>query len=500
MRATLAIISILLPALALAAPEDLSLDLASEPVLARGTLAYHAGNPSAALETYMKASQAVLAEKRDRKETAPYVFEIGLIRLKQKRRREARESLQYSLEQGFNPVACHYFLGTLEYEDENLIEAELHFRQVVASRVDELRAVSAYYLGQILSRLDDGTRASRNFLLARNLSFQQATDARALPETKALAGKILSSVLPLIEPLDHGHWFGSFALLSAYDTNVLSVPSTSLSDSSSGPSQASAKGIARFGLGYATSPLDSLQLVPSYEGSVNYNLNQETKSGQFFTHDLEIYVTENALASSSWGLKLEGLGIFQFQTDPESGSGSYSPYSLTALIGPYFRSEIQPKTILTVELYGGLLTNYTDPNVSEVFRRSGPQELLRLSLRRDTRQAAWNPGIGLTLEAAQPEGSEFKAMGATLQLNDRLFPSDRTTLVFGLDLGAALYSSRPGENRHDEIVSLLGNIVHRVPGGWSILGSVQGIRNFSNIEDTYGYTRLVAAAGVGYAF
>ena len=53
---------------------------------------------------------------------------------------------------------------------EELEQAEAHFRLVLASAVEDLRAVSAYYLGQILSRMNDGTRASRNFLLARRLS------------------------------------------------------------------------------------------------------------------------------------------------------------------------------------------------------------------------------------------------------------------------------------------------------------------------------------------
>jgi hypothetical protein len=267
-----------------------------------------------------------------------------------------------------------------------------------------------------------------------------------------------------------------------------------------GTSQASVKEILRLGLGYASSALNSIQIVPSYQGALNYDFNQATQAGEFFTHDLEVYFTKDSLASTSWGLKLDALGIFQYQTDPTSGTGAYAPYSIAGMGGPYFRTEVLPKVLLIGEVSGGELKNFTDPNVSPQFQRSGPQEEARLSLRQDTRFQSWNPGAALTLDAAQPTGSEFKYWGLTLQLNDRMFPTPKTTIGFSTDLGMAAYTWRQGTPRYDEILSALVNVIHSFSGNWSLIGSLQGIENLSNIRDTYQYTRFVIAAGIGYTF
>jgi tetratricopeptide (TPR) repeat protein len=519
---------------ALAAPEDLQLDRASEPVLSIGVMALTRsdfgqalsqaqsilgahpmslkalelkamalkglGREMDALATYQEAARDVVRETKSRDGTAPYVFEIGLIRLHLKQKPEARDAFQFAIEHGFNVAAAHFFLGTLDLEDGTLDQAESHFQAVLTSGVEDLRPSAAYYLGQVLGRRNDGTRAARNYMLASSLSSRELADASALPETRQLAGKILANVKPLIEPLKQGHWFGNFALLTAYDSNVLDVPSSDLAGPSGAPSQASMKEALRFGLGYASSALDSIQFVPSYQGGVNYNFNKATAAGQFFTHDLELYLTKDALASTSWGMKLEGLGIMQYQTDPDTGKSAFSPYSLTGMIGPYFRRETAPKTILTVELYAGATSNLTDPNVSAVFQRTGPQEVLRTSLRRETRDTYWNPGIALTLEAAQPTGDEFKSQAATAQVNDRLFFGDNTSIGVSLDLGWAQFTSRPGPARYDKLVSALFTLVQTLSTRWSLIGSLQGLENFSNIQDTYQYSRVVLAAGVGFGF
>jgi tetratricopeptide (TPR) repeat protein len=517
-----------------AAPADLELDRASEPVLSSGVVALSRsefssalsaaesilrahpiclkalelkalaqkglGSEMDALATYQLAARAIVRELKSRDGTAPYVFEIGLIRLHLKQRQEARDGFQFALEHGFNVPAAHFFLGTLDLEDGDLLSAEAHFREVLSSNVEDLRPSAAYYLGQILGKENDGVRSARNYLLARSLSSHELADPGALPETRQLAGKILTSVKPLIEPLAGGHWFGNFAMLTAYDSNVLDVPASDISGPSGSASQASFKEALRFGLGYATSALNSIQFVPSYQGGVNYDFNQATSAGEFFTHDLEIYLTKDALASTSWGLKLEGVGIMQWQTDPSTGNSAYAPYSLTGLAGPYFRKETAPKVLLTVELYAGATKNYTDPNVSTVFQRTGPQELLRTSLRQDTRETYWNPGIALTLEAAQPLGDEFKSQAATVQVNDRLFFGDNTSIGASIDLGWDQFLSRPGPARYDKLISGIFNIVQNLSAKWSLLGNVQALENFSNIQDTYQYSRVVVATGVGFSF
>src|SRR6185295_5214629 len=210
---------------ALASPADLELDRASEPVLSQGVIALgrseFQGALSAAdlilrshpkclkalelralafkglkretdaLATYQQAALAIVDETGNHDPTAPYVFEIGLIRLHQKKRQEARESFQFALNHGFNPVAAHFFLGTLDLEEKGELEsAEGHFRAVLASNVEDLKPSAAYYLGQAQGQKSDSLRSSRNFLLARYLSSRQLQDASTLPETRALAGRI----------------------------------------------------------------------------------------------------------------------------------------------------------------------------------------------------------------------------------------------------------------------------------------------------------------------
>jgi tetratricopeptide (TPR) repeat protein len=532
------IVAFCLSGMALAAPQDLEPDRAAEPLLANGTLAIYRGDftgalrfadtvltrrpevlkalelralalkglgrEDEALETYRRASRAALRETHSEAAQAPYSFEIGLIELGRKHRTEARRGLELALKHGFNPVAAQFFLGTLDLEEAMPEEAEKLFRAVLDSGLEDVRPVAAYYLGQIAgSRArEDTVRSSRYFVLARTLASRIESDPSSSSEGRALSQKILASVKPVLDPLSSGRWFGNGAVLVGYDSNVLSVPSTTLGSASAGPSQASGLGIARFGLGHASSALETTQFTWSYQGNLNYCFNRATESGQFLVHDLKAVFTDSPLGPSTSGAKLEAIGIFQFQRDPDTGLGAYGPYSLGALVGPFIRRELSSSTVFGAEIVVGSSKNFTDPNVAPNFKRTGAEEHLKISVSSDTREPNWNPGIGLTLDATQPDGDEFASKGATLEFSNRLFPGSRTIAELAVDVGVVAYTSRPGSPRYDKIASAQANFVQPIGASrsWNFLGSLQAIYNLSNIPDAYEYTRFVVATGVGYTF
>lgn len=231
----------------------------------------------ASVETYQKLIEVKKKENRPPKEIAPYQFELGLIKYREKKIAEAKQHFEYSLREGFNDGVCYLYLGLFAFQSGDWNSAGKNFKGVLSSNADDLKPAAHFYLAQTFLKTEYPTGATQSLIAARNTSEALMENRDTSEDAKKVASQIHEATRKALEPFDHGQFFANAGLLMGYDSNVLAVPS-SVSASAAALGRGSVKTTLVGGAGYTTSPLKQFQIVPSYKGSANRNWSEDTKT------------------------------------------------------------------------------------------------------------------------------------------------------------------------------------------------------------------------------
>jgi TolA-binding protein len=443
-----------------------------------------------ALKTYGDIIRAKLSAKEPRAALAPYYFEAGVIMFRQNRLKEARLNLEESVRSDFNPVASQFFLGNIAFKESRWSDAEKHFAAVVASRNSDLSPAAGFYLGRVALKRGDSSEAYDAFSVAKDSAQAIIDNPKESAEAKASATEIVAGATQAIAPFDRAAFFGGVTLLGGYDTNVLAVPSSQSGSSTEQTGKGSVMTAFQGGAGYMSSPVRAVQFVPSYRTSFNFNFNENTRLGDFFTHTLSLYMTRKPLAKTSYGAKVEGTLTFQNQLDSTTEQSQFKPYSVQGAAGPYVKFALPGAWqgwVTGADLAFIPHREYGDADTSAEYQRSGLEENLRVWLRRETGGTPyWNPSFAIVADHNGTSGSEFYASGVGFE--------------FGDPLKLTQYPNRSLGERDDKVLTAGFAALYRWRPKVSLLANAQFYDSISNVPDSYQYTRLLLSAGASYNF
>lgn len=456
------------------------------------------GKPEEARPIYEKLMKIAGA---DIKAQAPYHFELGVLDYNAKKDTEAHAHLQQALAGRFNIGVTQFLLGTLDLKSGDWHAAQNRFERVVVSDANAVKPIAHLYLAQITANNRNTIETIRHLREAQKVDDglnSNSIEYDFTTESKAWIDQARSEDEQALKDLNHSKYFGSVTLLAGFDTNVLSAPAST--DIQGTPSNYASPGATLKGaIGYAGAPLESFQTVTSYQFSVNMETSSATKTGQFFTHDLSVYLNHAPFEVTSYGFKLEGIGIFQFEDDPLTNKGSFSPYSLQGSFGPYYRREIKKYTNLGVELMFEPRHDYLDSAFSPNERQSGYDVLFRPYISYDPGNVWWNPTFSLTATETQTSGLDYISKSLALNFMTLSRLSQKTRLSTTLELGMASFPDRLGETRSDHFILIDESLNVQLNPRLSFLADLQYNNNKSNITTIYQYTRLIASVGLSYA-
>lgn len=482
------------------AEEILSKDPNVIPALEFRAMALRAsGRTEEASKAYLELVKKRWKESSDRAAVAPYYFELGNLRFKEGKLDDAKFYLGYALQWNFNPTVCRFFLGNIAIQQKDFGEAGTHFSEVAASDLTELKPPSEFFLAQVAFKRRKAGLAVAHMRRARELSQAVLDDPASTDESRSVAKKLLEAADKAMASLDKSSLFGNVSLITAYDTNVLSVP-TSQSTSTESTGNGSLKETVMAAVGYATSPMSKVQLIPSYRLSYNYNFNKDTRTGSFLTQTASMLANVDALAAMSWGAKVDGTLTFQNQPESTTGNSLYKPYALSGAIGPFVKWDLESMLTLTADLTWQPQKNYLDTSVAESSRRSGNEGVARVGARWDRAEGFLNPGVTVTYDLNRSNGTEYRSKTVGVTFNDSIYVGEDLTLTPTLSFSSVRFAERASGERQDKlwVADLSG--AYKISSVFSALGGVQTMRNISNVPETYEFNRTQVSGGISYSF
>ncbi len=453
-------------------------------------------NEREAAKIYNTLVQLKQNEKRDKKEIAPYAFELGVIRYNQKNWKLAERYLAYSARHGFNVEVSRFYLGLIQSQTQDWVKAEQNFKATARGGVEELHPAAHYYLAQVYFKLGYPSDGFKNLLDAKRTSNRYIDRNDVQAESKKMAEQVREAADATLAPFDRSQTFGNFSFLLGYDTNVLLVPSTDVPNTS-GSGKTTPKALLSAGLGYASSPMRSIQYVPSVRFNLNKNFNGDSKAGEFADTTFSLFFTKDAIAPFSFGLKSEGSGVFQNQVD-SSGSSKYSLYNTSLLFAPYTKWDATRKWTLGAEVGYRILSFSGEDTVADSLRRSGKGIIARLSAQNRTQRKRWNPTYVLKAELNPTVGTEYdsKVLGAQV-INTMTLGKINFSQV--LELTRTIYPDS-STDRGDTFVLLALQASKKIGPRWAVLATGDYTKNISSDEASYSYDRITLNAGLGYSF
>jgi Tfp pilus assembly protein PilF len=444
----------------------------------------------AARESYRKIIKLIPSRA-----AGPYRFELGMIDFRQGKPEPARQQLTLALDSGFNLGASALVLGILDVRENSSSSAATHFEQVISSDARPLIPLARLYLARIAGDTGSSELAIRHLVAAEAESRELSLAPGASPED--LSAKAGARAREALDAFNVSRYFGHVALLSSYDSNVLSVPSSSgIAGIGTASGYGSLKGVLKAALGYSSPPLDRVQLVPSYKASLNLNANATTRSGQFIVHELNLYLNHAPYASTSYGGKIGATGLFQYQADPTTGSGSFGPYSLQGSFGPYFRREVLSHRLLTVEALFEPRRNYLDPAFSPSARKSGQETRIQVGLESTRVNSWWSPSIFWGVEIDSTSGSEYRSRGTHVEIQNSVRLGRALELGTSAQAGLASFPDRPGHARFDHYGTLDASLTLSLTRRTSILLDGQYQLNLSTVPEAFQFSRWLATTGL----
>lgn len=453
-------------------------------------------NEKEAANVYRDLVQVKTKQGKDKKEIAPYAFELGVIRYNEKNWKQAEQYLNYSAKNGFNVEVSRFYLGLVEVQTQDWAKAEANFTETLKTDLDELKPASHYYLSQVYFKLGYPADGFGNLIDAKKTAQKYIDREDILPESKKMAEQVRAAAAATLAPFDRAQTFGTFSLLLGYDSNVLLIPSdTANSTGASGKS--TMKSLVSAGYGYASSPLKTIQYVPSVRFNFNKNFNGESTSGEFADTTFSLFLTKNALAPFAWGLKSEGTFVFQNQTD-STGAKKYHLYDDMVSFAPYAKWDLSKKWTYAAEVGYRIVTYSGEDTLSPSLHRSGNGLTARLSAQNKAARKYFNPIYALKVELNSTQGTEYAntLYGAQLINSMRLGKFEFSQVI---EVDRTKYGSS-STNRGDTlfVLSLLAS--RKIGPRWALLFSGDYSSNSSSDSATYGYNRYTFNAGVGYNF
>ncbi len=427
-------------------------------------------------------------------EQAPYDFQTATLLVEMKRWEEARLLFLNSLRADFNPSASKYYLGVIALAQMQDAEAQSHFRFVVRTDSELLRASALYYLGVLAKRRDDYKQANYDWREAKRLAENIAT-SRNVSDASATAARGLASraesALVTQSADEHSAFFGSVAVVTQYDSNPILNPLV-VAGTTGAPTLVQA---GRVGLGYEFR-LESSTITPTYSGSFNYIFNPDSKGGQFQINDVGITFLSGANSPEQYGIRTGVTYVLRDNSAVTTG-GSLTGQSIGIPVAPFARFT-WAKSQWTNELSVTPQQFFTDPDLEGYLAKTGFDWRFRTRLQYTSGGRLFNPGIRIETFLQQTNGDEFKGRGLELTVSNQFIMSGRASLLLNATAGYAEYPSRPTAARYD---TLLGGSLAYNYRIWETLHFVleaSFYENLSNITDVYRYRRWVAGAGVEY--
>lgn len=454
-------------------------------------------NDPESANTYQEIIQQKTSAKAPNSELAPYRFELGLIRFRQMDYSGARGYLEQALAESFNAGPSNYFLGMIHFQLGNLETAAQHFRGAIESGILELTPVSYFFLAQIALKASNPTEGIDHFVRARDISKSVIDKADAPPSAKEAATQILNASNKALETLDHNTWFGSVTVLGGYDSNVLTYPDSVATSSATG--KQTAKLALQAGIGYATSPIKAFQLVPSLRSIANYNLNRESRSGEYLTNVLSLSANRRPLEKTVFGLRLDLPLTFQNQPLTPTSSSKYRVLNFGGSLGPTFRRQFNNRLTGTAESMWGYLKYPGDTTAtSESIQRSGLTNNSRLALNWDLGSRWFNPGVSANYQSTQTKGTEYRNRNYGLGVQNLFHLFEEVRLIIGATGTYTSYYARVPSVREDKTILGYLNGLWNLNRKFAIMGDASFTSNGSTEKATYQYGRFTVAAGLSY--
>lgn len=443
------------------------------------------GSEALAIESYKK-----LIQLKPSNERGPYHFELGMIYKRQKNSALARYHFAMALRLKTNPTVSRFFLGTLNFEEGRYSNAELHFRRVVRDDSGEMKLIAHYYLGLIELKSGYSLGATRDLREARNL-------ASTMPDNKN-AQEIQTAASQILDPFSQSQWFANISMLSGYDSNVSQIP-TSLSSASQTSGKSTGKTTLSVGAGRMTAPMDTVQYVGSYRFNINKNFSSDTRTYEFATNTVSLFVNYLPLNPTQGGLKLEGNFMFQNQvqdgasTTDANARYSYGKYNLSAEIGPFFRYQPSRQISTELDVYFRPQKYYVDDG------ESGLTIFTRASGRFDYGHKWFNPSASLSYESNKANSGTYRenTIGIGASNLFKITPVDN--LGFYFDFLSTKYPNFSTDIRTDKNYAFRLNHAHTFNSKWTLLVDLSYSTNRSSIPDTYTYNRLQSGLGISWS-
>ena len=432
-----------------------------------------------------------------------YYFEVGSLLHKSKRYAQARPYFNAALSGNFNVGASHFFLGLIDYEDKQYESAERHFVAVIDSEASDLYGLAYFYLGVVYYRMGYTIGAIRGMRYARTAvePWKNSSDAGQ----RKSGEDITDTARKILKAVDQVTWFGNISLVTQYDSNV-TLLADSITSAAQTSGKRSVKEILTGGGGFMTSPARMFQGVVSYRTFLNYNMNPDTKSFDFFSHLPAVYLNYKPYLRFTPGLKVEGNYTFQNQAGA-GGSLEFHPYSLTAEMGPYARYEVNPHFIVQADAFYKPKKYYGDPLTGNDIR-SGGGSIFRGTVEYTSPWKLLQPTMYLSHETDGATGFNWSFTSWGAGFNNSMRFSAINAMVFGVDVSFPHYELRLPV-REDTYIGLHVAWMHELTRHFSTVCNAMYVNNGSSgtpnttgqaTPSVFQYTRFYGGLGLNYTF
>lgn len=418
-----------------------------------------------------------------------YAFELGKISYHEKNYKEATAFLTTAINSNHNPDAAHFLIGKMYWEQKDWANSMPHFK--AASTSPSYRSLSQWYLSQALvftgrklaslEQLNEAKDSAQSELTSHYLQSDPSKNLRQ--EIITQSEKELSH-LP-------SPWVAEVGVATGYDSNVLFSPNAS--DSILVDTEGSIKQTLNWRLNYSPLRKSQLRLQSDYQGSVNYNFNQATQSGQFFLHSVSNVISTKTSNDLILGFKIGGTGALQFREN------NFRPFSLSGSFGPIVRVPLSQQWWLNAESFFQPIKLYQDSLIGPTAKRSGWDQLARLSITPQQTTGLWSPSVFVSYTLMRPSGQEFKGNRINLDIMNSMMINATTFAALTAGLSSASYPDRSLSNREDHGLSAGVATGRQLSSAWLVLAQLDWMKNDST-DNNFQFQRWTSTVSGSYRF
>jgi len=430
-----------------------------------------------------------LLKTKPEAESAPLHFELGSLQQRHKKSQEAKGHLLKSIELRFNLVPAHLLVGTIDFADGNMADAEAHFRYVKREGSSDMEMIATFYLGLINFKRGSGAVGAGYILEARDLVRSKLKG----PQPSAMASELRAPIEQILEPFKKSQWFSNISILGQYDSNISQIPTAATSQQGSG--MATPKTTILAGVGYMSAPLSVVQWIPSYRFNTNKNFSESAHTLEYASNTASLAMNYRPLGRLAWGLKGELTHTFQNQARDSADASAgyvYRQYSLAGDFGPYLKWARSEELQLNLEFSVKPLVNYSDSTLG------GTGYGGKVSYRRDGSTRYFNPTLTLAYDVSGTENLDYSSVSKSLSANNVIRLPGDNQLTLGADFGLTDYA-RATTVRNDTSITGRANLARPVNRAWTLLADFSYQSNQSNLSGTYSYARWQAGFGASYS-